>query len=158
MSVNAVLVILIIVTVFPALASILLHGKYVKLVLPLAALNVLIEIAAFTTLIVLPNNCRAATYDWSRCTDHGGAYSLVSLANLVFGIVIWYLAFKRKDPSALTYNAASGPRTASQFALQNHDREGLRTFLAASGWLITVGIVAFTIFIVALFAYAFSGG
>jgi hypothetical protein len=100
------------------------------------------------------NQCRANPYA-TDCSKHSGLYLLISLFNLVFGIIIWYFAFKRKEPDPMVCNPAS-PIVGSQLELQNGNKEGLRKFLATSGWLVTVGIIAFVILIVVIFIEALS--
>jgi hypothetical protein len=151
MSINAVLIIIIIVSVFPALVSILLRGKYFKIALPLSVLNIVIAVAAFLAIIEPSNRCRATNSSdlnniWSKCDDHSWIYFLISLLNILVAIIIWYLAFKRNEDVPLTDNTTSEPLVGSQLALQSN-KEGLRKFLSASGWLITLGIIIFVVLI-----------
>ena len=139
MSINAVLIIIIILSLFPAIVSIALRGKYFKLVLSLSLLNIVIAAIAF-----VPSN-----------RDHSGIYGLISLFNILFGIVLWQLAFKRKDPVPLVYDPAAGPIVGSQLALENN-HEGLRKFFAASGGLLAFGIIGFVVLIVVIFIAALS--
>lgn len=153
MNVNAVFAIIFIISFFTSIVSLSLRGKYYKTSLALSVLNIAIATTAFMTIHFPENQCRANPYA-TNCGKHSGLYLLISLLNLVFGIIIWKLAFKRKDPIPLTYDPAT-PIVGSQLALQR-DKEGLRKFLATSGWLVTLGIAAFVVLILIIFIQAFS--
>jgi hypothetical protein len=151
MNVNAIFVIILIISSFTAIVSFLLKGKYYKTALALSILNIAIAVTAFFTIHFPENQCRANSYA-TDCGTHSGLYLLISLFNIVFGIVIWYLAFKRKDPQPLVLDSAH-PITGSQLAQQG-DKEGLRKFLTASGSLVTVGIIGFVVLIAVIFVVA----
>jgi len=151
MNVNAIFVIILIISSFTAIVSFLLKGKYYKTALALSILNIAIAAIACFTIHFPENQCRANPYA-TDCGKHSGLYLLICLFNFIFGIIIWYLAFKRKDPHPLVYDPAH-PITGSQLAQQG-DKEGLRKFLTASGSLVTVGIIGFVISIVAIFVAA----
>ena len=154
MNVNAVFVIILIISSFTAIVSLLLKGKYSKISFALSALNIAIAITAFVTIHFPENQCRANPYA-TDCGKHSGLYLLISLFNFVFGIIIWYLAFQRKEPDPIVYDPAS-PVVGSQIALQNNKEEGLRKFLKVSGSLVTLGIIGFVVLIVVIFAVAIS--
>jgi hypothetical protein len=117
-------------------------------------LNIAIAIAAFITIHFPENQCRANPYV-TDCGKHSGLYLLISLFNLVFGVIIWHLAFQRKEPAPIVDDPSS-PIVGSQLALQNNKEEGLRKFLKASGSLVTFGIIGFVVLILVIFAVALS--
>ena len=154
MNVNAIFVIILIISSFTAVVSLLLKGKYAKIAFVLSVLNIAIAIAAFMTIHFPENQCRANPYA-TDCGKHSGLYLLISLFNFVFGIIIWYLAFQRKETAPIVYDPAS-PVVGSQLELQNKKEEGLRKLLKASGSLVTFGIIGFVVLIVVIFAVALS--
>lgn len=151
MNVNAIFFIILIVSTFTAIVSFLLKGKYYNLALPLSILNIAIATTAFFTIHFPENQCRANPYA-TYCGKHSGLYFLICLLNIILGIIIWYLAFKRKDAQSIFYDPAQ-PITGSQLAQQG-DKEGLRKFLKASGSLVTLGIIGFVALIAVIFVVA----
>lgn len=150
MNLNAVFFIILIISSFTAVASFLLKGKYYKNALALSVVNIAIAVIAFFTIHFPENQCRADSY--ASCGKYSGLYLLISLLNIVFGIIIWYLAFKRNEPQPLVYNPAR-PIVGSQLEQQG-DKEGLRRFLSASGSLVIAGIIGFVVLIAVIFVVA----
>jgi hypothetical protein len=70
---------ILIITIFPAIVALVLKGKYFKLVLGLALLNIAVAV------IAQKHNPDATTQ-----------YLVISTFNIIFACIIWYLAFKRK--------------------------------------------------------------
>ena len=152
MNVNAIFFIILIISSFTAIVSVLLRGKYYKTALGLSILNGSIAVISFFTIHFPENQCRANPY--ADCGKHSGLYLLICLFNFILGIIIWYLAFKRKESKSLVYDPGH-PITGSQLSQQG-DKEGLRKFLTASGTLVIVGLIGFVVMIVALFVVALS--
>ena len=132
MSINAVLIIIVLISLFPVIVVTSLHGKYFKQVLLLSFLNILIAAIAF-----VPVN-----------RNHSGIYALISLFNVIFGIVLWHLSFKRNYLEA-------DPAKINKQALENN-HEGLRKFYMASGGLLALGIIGFVVLIIIIFMVGLS--
>jgi hypothetical protein len=94
-----------------------------------------IAAVAYQAIIVPSSHCddaaRAAGTSDYICQSHTTLFEIISVFNILFAVVIWYLAFKRSE---------------------NTGREGLLKLLTASGWLIVLSIIG----VIAFFIYAFS--
>jgi len=117
-------------------------------------LNIAIAITAFVTIHFPENQCRANPYA-TDCGKHSGLYLLISLFNIVFGLIIWYLAFQRKEKVPIAYTSTT-PIAGSKLPVQNNKEESLRKFLKASGKFVIFGIIGFVVLILVGFAVALS--
>ena len=118
-----------VITLFPVIVTLLLRGKYSRVVIVLAILNLIVFGTAYHSF--------------------GVHYLLVLTANIILAVIIWYLAFKRREDVL----GASSPVTAAELSSQIRQQKGLRILLTSTGWLIVLVILLVIVgFVVALSA------
>jgi hypothetical protein len=95
-SIKIVEILILIITIFPAIVAVILKGKYFKLVLGLALINIAVAV------IAQKHNPDATTQ-----------YLVISTFNIIFACIIWYLAFKRKAELVFSGNKETARKILS---------------------------------------------
>lgn len=129
---------MIILTLFPVITSLVLRGRFYKLVLGLGLANSAIAVVSFI-LTDLPTDKCLVEGSYS-CHLSNKSYMIVATLNILASIVLWYMAFARaQTASNMTVNNLTG----NQMSKFTSSGGTPRVILKGVGWLIVLSVLAF---------------